>query len=82
MRGFSVLILAAAAAGCLAAVPSKAVAGVSIDIGIAPVCPYGYYDAAPYAARRRAITARNGSVATYSSAPARGFTGPAIFVAT
>jgi hypothetical protein len=49
MRGFSVLILAAAAAGCLAAVPSKAVAGVSIDIGIAPVCPYGYYDAAPYA---------------------------------
>jgi hypothetical protein len=49
MRGISVLILTAAAASCLAAVPSKAVAGVSIDIGIAPVCPYGYYDAAPYA---------------------------------
>jgi hypothetical protein len=48
MRGFKVLVLAAAVASCLAAAPPPAVAGVSIDIGIAPVCPYGYYDAAPY----------------------------------
>src|ERR1700683_5813927 len=48
MRGFKVLVLATAVAGCLAAAPPKAGAGVSIDIGIAPVCPYGYYDAAPY----------------------------------
>jgi hypothetical protein len=48
MRGFKVLMLAAAAASCLAAAPPKVVAGVSIDIGLAPACPYGYYDAAPY----------------------------------
>lgn len=48
MRGFKVLVLAAAAASCLAAAPPEAVAGISIDIGLAPVCPYGYYDAAPY----------------------------------
>src|ERR1700684_1675174 len=48
MRGFKVLMLAAAAASCLAAAPSEAVADVSIDIGVAPECPYGYYDAAPY----------------------------------
>jgi hypothetical protein len=27
---------------------SKAPAQVSVDIGVAPVCPYGYYDYAPY----------------------------------
>jgi hypothetical protein len=48
MRGFKVLMLAAAAASCLAAAPARVVAGVSIDIGLAPACPYGYYDAAPY----------------------------------
>lgn len=38
----------AVAGTCVAALSPLAVAGVSIDIGIAPVCPYGYYDAAPY----------------------------------
>ena len=27
---------------------SKAPAQVSVNIGVAPVCPYGYYDYAPY----------------------------------
>ncbi len=27
----------------------KAEAQVSVDIGVAPDCPYGYYDVAPYA---------------------------------
>src|SRR5216684_1967508 len=29
-------------------IPSSAPAQVSINIGAEPVCPYGYYDAAPY----------------------------------
>jgi hypothetical protein len=48
MRGIQLLV-AAAVAGCLAmAVVPTARAGVSVDIGVAPECPYGYYDAAPY----------------------------------
>jgi hypothetical protein len=48
MRGFKFLMLAAVAGSCCAAVAPKAEAQVSINIGVAPVCPYGYYDAAPY----------------------------------
>jgi hypothetical protein len=29
-------------------IPSSALAQVSINIGSAPVCPYGYFDYAPY----------------------------------
>ena len=32
----------------LLSIPSSAPAQVSINIGAAPVCPYGYYDEAPY----------------------------------
>jgi hypothetical protein len=32
----------------LLSVPSSAAAQVSINIGLEPVCPYGYYDFAPY----------------------------------
>ena len=32
----------------LLSIPSSAPAQVSINIGAAPVCPYGYYDFAPY----------------------------------
>jgi len=49
MRGFTFLVLAAVAgAGFTAGIP-KALAQVSVEIGAAPDCPYGYYDAAPYA---------------------------------
>ena len=48
MTGFKFVMLSAVA-GCLmmASVP-KASAQVSVQIGVAPECPYGYYDAAPY----------------------------------
>jgi len=50
MRGFKLLVLTAVAASCYAAsVPNaEAAVGVNIDIGVAPDCPYGYYDATPY----------------------------------
>jgi len=32
----------------LAATSPEAQAQVSVNIGVAPICPYGYYDAAPY----------------------------------
>ena len=45
------LIVAASAALCIATVAPKTQAQVSVgvEIGPAPVCPYGYYDYAPYA---------------------------------
>jgi hypothetical protein len=48
MRGFRFLVLAATAGSCLMATSHKAAAQVSINIGAAPECPYGYYDASPY----------------------------------
>jgi hypothetical protein len=33
---------------CFMVATPKAQAGVSIDIGVEPGCPYGYYDFAPY----------------------------------
>jgi hypothetical protein len=36
-------------AGFLLTIPSTTRAQVSVHIGPAPVCPYGYYDYAPYA---------------------------------
>jgi hypothetical protein len=48
MRGFRFLVFAAVAGVCITASPSKAQAQISINIGVAPECPYGYYDAAPY----------------------------------
>ena len=48
MHSLKHLALTAAAAGlCIAASPSSR-AQVSVGIGVAPVCPYGYYDYAPY----------------------------------
>src|SRR5580658_9428079 len=48
MRGFAFLVLAGiAGAGFMATTP-KAQAQVSVSIGAAPECPYGYYDTAPY----------------------------------
>jgi hypothetical protein len=48
MRGFRLLILAAVAGGCLATAAPKAEAQVTVEVGAAPDCPYGYYDVAPY----------------------------------
>ncbi len=36
------------AAGCLFVGSAKTPAQVAVDIGVAPVCPYGYFDYAPY----------------------------------
>jgi len=48
MRGLAFLMLAAVAGIGFTAGAPKAEAQVAIDIGVAPVCPYGYYDTAPY----------------------------------
>jgi hypothetical protein len=40
--------LAAAIVFAVAAAPKRAQAQVAVQVGPAPVCPYGYYDYAPY----------------------------------
>src|ERR1039457_567463 len=49
MRIFAFLLLAAGAGISFTATAPKAAAQVNVDIGVAPDCPYGYYDVAPYA---------------------------------
>ena len=48
MRAFSFLALAAVAAIGITANTPRAEAQIGIEIGVAPECPYGYYDSAPY----------------------------------
>jgi hypothetical protein len=48
MRGFRFVVLAAVAGLGFTTTTPKAEAQVSVEIGVAPDCPYGYYDAAPY----------------------------------
>ena len=48
MRGLSFLTLAAVAGIGLMVTAPKAEAQVNVNIGVAPECPYGYYDVAPY----------------------------------
>jgi hypothetical protein len=48
MRQLNFLAVAAVAAICLTAIPHKAEAQVSLSVGVAPECPYGYYDVSPY----------------------------------
>jgi hypothetical protein len=48
MRGFTFVLATVAAIGLTVAGP-KAQAQVSVEVGAAPDCPYGYYDVAPYA---------------------------------
>lgn len=49
MRGLTIVMFAAVAAiGTTVGAP-RAKAQVSVNIGVAPDCPYGYYDVAPYA---------------------------------
>ena len=51
MRGFTYTLMAAALGLGLTAMTPTASAqiGVGVNIGVAPECPYGYYDVAPYA---------------------------------
>jgi hypothetical protein len=48
MSGFKVLALAAVAGFMLMATAHRAQAQISVEVGVAPDCPYGYYDYAPY----------------------------------
>lgn len=48
MRSLTFLALAAALAIGFSASESRLKAQVSVEIGPEPVCPYGYYDTAPY----------------------------------
>jgi hypothetical protein len=48
MRGFTFVVLAAVAVIGLTATTPKANAQVGVEIGVAPECPYGYYDVPPY----------------------------------
>jgi hypothetical protein len=48
MRGFAFLLLTAVAGIGLTATTPKAQAQVAVDVGVAPDCPYGYYDVPPY----------------------------------
>src|SRR5271163_2296652 len=48
MKRFEFLALATVAVICFATAPPKTHAHIQLDIGVAPSCPYGYYDSAPY----------------------------------
>jgi hypothetical protein len=48
MNRYKFLPLAAIAGLCFATSAPKAQAQISVEIGVAPQCPYGYYEAAPY----------------------------------
>jgi hypothetical protein len=48
MNKFKYLALAAVAGIFFSAAAPQTQAQVSFNIGVAPVCPYGYYDYAPY----------------------------------
>jgi hypothetical protein len=48
MRGSKALLWGAIAGSCFMALAPGADAQVSVNIGVAPDCPYGYYDVAPY----------------------------------
>jgi hypothetical protein len=48
MRGFTFLLLAGVAVMGFTGATPRAQAQVAVEIGVAPQCPYGYYDGAPY----------------------------------
>jgi len=48
MRVSTLIVLTAVAAIGFTASAPRSEAQVSVEIGVAPDCPYGYYDAAPY----------------------------------
>jgi len=48
MKSLRYLVLAAAAAACMAITAPQAHAQISVSIGAPPVCPYGYFNYPPY----------------------------------
>jgi len=48
MKGLKFLALVAFAITCFTVITPKTQAQVAVEIGVAPVCPYGYYDVLPY----------------------------------
>jgi hypothetical protein len=48
MNGLKLIALTAFAACCMFVSAPKVHAQINVEIGAAPDCPYGYYDAAPY----------------------------------
>jgi hypothetical protein len=48
MRGLRLMMLAAVAVFLFSATAPRAAAQVAVAVGVEPVCPYGYYDVAPY----------------------------------
>jgi hypothetical protein len=48
MSGLKSLVLAAVTGSCFLTLAPQAGAQISVSLGVAPQCPYGYYDAAPY----------------------------------
>jgi hypothetical protein len=48
MRGFTFLLLAGVAVMGFTGATPRVQAQVAVEIGVAPQCPYGYYDGAPY----------------------------------
>jgi hypothetical protein len=48
MQGIKSFTLAAVAGLCFAVSAPKVPAQISVEIGAAPECPYGYFEAAPY----------------------------------
>ena len=67
------LLLAAIAGFTLAATTPKTQAQISVNIGVAPNCPYGYDEAAPYNCAPTATTVLSGLRAASSSVLASGF---------
>ncbi len=49
MHKFAFAALAVLAGAGLTATAPKAQAQVGVEVGVAPACPYGYYDVPPYA---------------------------------
>lgn len=48
MRNLVVLPAVLLAFGCIATTAKAATPQVGVEVGVAPDCPYGYYDVAPY----------------------------------
>jgi len=48
MSGFKILAITAVAAIFCTAITSRTEAQIEVNVGVAPDCPYGYYDYAPY----------------------------------
>ena len=73
MRSWKLLTLPTLAAAAFWVSTPTSPAQVSINIGPAPVCPYGYYDYPPYeCALPTAITVQSGSAEVCSSEPDHG----------